>query len=47
MKALDSIAARLEELARKWPDGVPVDLIAVEVRRVKALAEMVANGLAD
>ena len=47
MKGLDSIAARLEDLAREYPDGVPVDLIAVEVRRVKALAEMVAKGLAD
>jgi len=46
MTELTALANRLEALAVAYPDGIPADELAIEVRRVRALAEMMGEGLA-
>jgi len=45
MTELTALAERLEALIRAWPDEVPSEAIATEARRVRALVEMVEEGL--
>ena len=45
--SLTALSARLAKLVQDWPQGVPIDLVEIEIRRVDALAEMVGEGLAD
>ena len=45
MKQLTDLAQRLADLAQKYPEGVPAELIDTERRRVLELAHMVKEGL--
>ena len=42
---LTQLAERLADLVRKYPDGIPAELIDIERRRVTELAHMVENDL--
>ena len=42
---LTNLAERLADLVRKYPDGIPAELIDLERRRVTELAHMVENDL--
>jgi len=42
---LTQLAERLADLVRKYPDGIPAELIDLERRRVTELAHMVENDL--
>jgi hypothetical protein len=44
---LERTADRLALLARKYPEGIPADLIELEARRLRELADMVAKGLVE
>lgn len=44
---LTQLAERLADLVRKYPDGIPAELVDLERRRVTELAYMVAEGLTD
>ena len=44
---LTNLAERLADLVRKYPDGIPAELIDIERRRVTELAHMVVEGLVD
>lgn len=44
---LTQLAERLADLVRKYPDGIPTDLVDLERRRVTELAHMVVEGLVD
>jgi len=46
-KHLTDLSARLAELAALYPDGIPPELVEIEVTRVNALIEMVGQGLVD
>jgi len=41
------VATRLRILATDYPDGIPVELIDLERRRIGERAHMVEEGLAD
>ena len=45
--SLTALSERLRKLVQDWPNGIPPEYVEIEVRRVDALAEMVAGGLAD
>ena len=47
MTHLTDLADRLTTLVQEYPDGIPTEHIEVEVRRVKELAHMVAEGLLE
>ena len=42
---LTQLAERLADLVRKYPDGIPAELVDLECRRVTELAHMVENDL--
>ena len=42
---LTDLADRLTTLVQEYPDGIPTEHVETEVRRVKELAHMVAEGL--
>jgi hypothetical protein len=42
-----AIADRLGVLVEEYPEGVPVEMVDIERRRVTELAYMVAEGLTD
>ena len=42
---LTQLAERLADLVRKYPDGIPAELIDRERRRVRELPQMVVEGL--
>jgi len=44
---LTNLAERLAKLAQDHPEGIPVELVDIERRRVSELAHMVAEGLVD
>jgi len=44
-KHLTDLAQRLADLVRKYPDGIPAELVDLERRRVTELAHMVENDL--
>jgi len=44
-KHLTDLAQRLADLVRKYPDGIPAELVDLERRRVMELAHMVENDL--
>ena len=44
---LTNLAERLADLVRKYPDGIPAELVDLERRRVTELAHMVVEGLTD
>jgi len=44
---LTDLAERLLELVKGYPEGVPVELVDIERRRVTELAHMVEEGLVD
>jgi hypothetical protein len=44
---LTNLAERLAQLVKDNPDGIPADLLDIEVRRVTELAHMVVEGLTD
>jgi len=45
MTELTALAARMQALVDQHPDGIPVEYIETEIRRVKELAFMVREGL--
>ena len=47
MTYLTDLADRLTKLVQEYPDAIPTEHIEVEVRRVKELAHMVAEGLLE
>ena len=47
MTHLTDLADRLTTLVQEYSDGIPTEHIEVEVRRVKELAHMVAEGLVE
>lgn len=47
MTHLTDLADRLTTLVQEYPDGIPCEAIETEVRRVKELAHMVAEGLLE
>ena len=46
-KHLTDLSERLAKLVDQYPEGVPVELVDIERRRVAELAYMVAEGLTD
>ena len=44
---LTQLAERLADLVRKYPDGIPAELVDLERRRVTELAYMVKEGLCE
>ena len=44
---LTNLAERLAQLVKDHPDGIPSELLDIEVRRVTELAHMVAEGLVE
>ena len=44
---LTDLADRLAKLVQEYPDSIPTEHVEVEVRRVKELAHMVAEGLVE
>lgn len=45
MIELTALATRLDALIKSYPDGVPVEELSIEVRRVQELAHMMEVGL--
>jgi len=46
-KHLTDLAQRLADMAKDHPEGVPVEMVETEIRRIGALVEMIEVGLVE